>query len=186
MELIRLNFVEPIRDPKTVKDIADYLGEKDEKYKVMFYIGVYSGLRISDILELRIRDVKGRSSVKIREQKTGKEKSFPINPVLSKILKPYCENKGMWDFVVPSNQRRKGHVGRKRAWAVMHEAGLKFGIESIGTHTLRKTFGYHFYIQTKDIVLLQKILNHSDPSITLRYIGIEQDTVMEAMNKFRI
>ena len=75
-----MNYVEPIRDAETVKGIGEYLGSKDEKYKVMFYIGVYSGLRISDILQLRVRDVKDKSSVTIREQKTGKEKTFPIKP----------------------------------------------------------------------------------------------------------
>ena len=67
----------------------------------------------------------------------------------------------------------------------MHEAGLKFGLERLGTHTLRKTFGYHFYLQTKDIVLLMRILNQNDQSKTLRYIGIEQTTINEAMRKFK-
>lgn len=181
-----MNYVEPIRDPQTVKDIADYLGDINEKYKVMFYIGVYSGLRISDILPLRVRDVKDKSSVTVREQKTGKEKTFPINPALSRILKPYCEGKGMWDFLVPSEKRGSGHIERQHAWTVMHKAGQHFGIDHLGTHTLRKTFGYHFYMQTKDVVLLQKILNHADPSVTLRYIGVEKDTMLRAMNKFKI
>ena len=46
-----LNYVEPIRNPETVKDIGDYLKEKDEKLFVMYSIGIYSGLRISDILD---------------------------------------------------------------------------------------------------------------------------------------
>ena len=47
----------------------------------------------------------------------------------------------------------------------------------IGTHTLRKTFGYHCYQKYDDVVLLQKIFNHSSPQITLRYIGIEQEDI---------
>ena len=54
----------------------------------------------------------------------------------------------------------------------------------IGTHTLRKTFGYHFYKQYKDVVMLQKIFNHSNPAITLRYIGIEQDEVYKSYENF--
>ena len=49
---------------------------------------------------------------------------------------------------------------------------------------MRKTFGYHFYLQTKDIVLLMRILNHHDQSKALRYIGIEQSTINDAMKKF--
>ena len=55
---------------------------------------------------------------------------------------------------------------------------------NIGAHTLRKTFGYHHYKKYNDIVLLQKIFNHSSPSVTLRYIGIEQDTIDESYMNF--
>ena len=50
---------------------------------------------------------------------------------------------------------------------------------------MRKTFGYHYYKQTKDIATLQKIYNHSSPSITLRYIGIVQDEIDKAFDNFR-
>ncbi len=46
---------------------------------------------------------------------------------------------------------------------------------NVGTHTMRKTFGYFFYQKFNDIALLQKILNHSSPSITMRYIGLEKN-----------
>ncbi|GEN46726.1 hypothetical protein AHA02nite_25020 [Alkalibacillus haloalkaliphilus] len=52
----------------------------------------------------------------------------------------------------------------------MNAVSKEAGIEEIGMHTLRKTFGYHFYQRTKDVELLQDIFNHSAPSITLRYI----------------
>ncbi|MFP3813497.1 tyrosine-type recombinase/integrase, partial [Bacillus sp. SIMBA_005] len=58
--------------------------------------------------------------------------------------------------------------------------------DDIGTHTLRKTFGYHFYKQTKDVAMLQEIFNHSDQRTTLRYIGINQDAMNNAMKKFKI
>ena len=58
------------------------------------------------------------------------------------------------------------------AYQIIRSMGIK---EKIGTHTLRKTFGYHAYIKTKNIALIQKLLNHSSPSVTLRYIGITQD-----------
>lgn len=61
------------------------------------------------------------------------------------------------------------------------EAGLE---ERIGTHSMRKTFGYHHYQQFKDVVILQKIFNHSSPQITLRYIGIEQDQIDDSYNNF--
>ena len=65
-----MNTVEPIRDIGTVNDIADYLREQSERNYIMFMIGIYSGLRISDILTLRVRDVRNRDRIMIREKKT--------------------------------------------------------------------------------------------------------------------
>ena len=180
-----MNFVEPIRDTEKVKDIGEYLKEQSEKFYVMYSIGIYSGLRISDILSLKVRDVKGKTDIRVREKKAGKEKFFPINVQLAPIISAYCKDMKSWEYLIPSTKKAANPVSREYAYRVMHEAGLKFGLEHLGTHTLRKTFGYHFYLQTKDIVLLMRILNHNDQSKTLRYIGIEQTTINEAMRKFR-
>jgi len=61
-----------------------------------------------------------------------------------------------------------------------------FNIEEIGTHTLRKTFGYHFYKKTNDIALLMELFNHSSQSITLRYIGMNQDFMDEQLIDFNL
>ena len=180
-----MNFVEPIRDTTTVQDIADYLREKNEKYFVMYEIGIYSGLRISDILRLKVRDVRGKDKIKIREKKTGKEKSFPINKPLADVLESYCDGKHDYEYLVPSDRVTNKAISREYAYRIMHEAGERFGLYNLGTHTLRKTFGYHFYMQTKDVVLLMRIFNHSSQAQTLRYIGIEQTTIDEAMRRFR-
>ncbi len=180
-----MNFVEPIRDAGKVKDIGEYLQQRGPKWYVMYSIGIYSGLRISDILQLKVRDVKGKQNIKIREIKTGKEKLFPIAPPLARILADYCADKKDWEFLIPSTRKAAAPVSREYAYRVLHAAGVRFGLENLGTHTLRKTFGYHFYLQNKDIVLLMRILNHSDQRETLRYIGIEQASINDAMRKFR-
>ncbi len=69
---------------------------------------------------------------------------------------------------------------------MLNTAGGKIGLKEIGTHTLRKTFGYHFYKETKDVALLQNIFNHSAPSVTLRYIGINQDIIDKAIDNFSL
>ena len=74
---------------------------------------------------------------------------------------------------------------RTAAYRIINLACKKIGIEGlIGTHTLRKTFGYHHYQKFKDVVILQKIFNHSSPFITLRYIGIEQDEIFQSYENF--
>lgn len=175
-----MNTVEPIRDINTVWDIADYLGEECERNKVMFLFGIYVGIRISDILALRVRDVRDKSYVAIREIKTGKERRFPINEELRPTLNRYIKGKADYEWLFPSRQGDKA-ISRYQAYNILAKAGDKFGLEHIGTHTLRKTFGYHYYQQTHDIVTLQKIFNHSDFHITMRYIGIEQDAINESI-----
>ncbi|MFL0366188.1 site-specific integrase, partial [Pseudobacillus sp. 179-B 2D1 NHS] len=51
---------------------------------------------------------------------------------------------------------------------------------------MRKTFGYHFYQRTKDVAMLQQIFGHSSPSITLRYIGINDEMVDRVLEDFSL
>lgn len=182
MEVVDVNTVEPIRDIDTVNDIADYLRSQDERNYILFLFGIYSGLRISDILKLRVRDVRGKDKVMIREKKTGKERRFPINQALKKDLERYIQNMKDWEFLIKSREGRNQPISRQQAWTILQNAGQKFGIQKIGTHSLRKTFGYHLYQQTHDIVAIQKILNHATQEYTLRYIGVTQDTLDSAIN----
>ena len=177
-----MNTVEPIRDINTVNDIADYLRSRSERDYIMFLFGIYSGLRISDILKLRVRDVKGKEKIVMREKKTGKERKFALNKVLKKSLASYVGQKKDYEFLFRSRQGCNQPVSRQQAWKILSEAGERFGLDSIGTHTLRKTFGYHMYQQTHDIVTIQKILNHATQDYTLRYIGITQDTLDSAVS----
>ena len=58
-----MNTVQPIRDMNTVMDIARYLKQNNERDYVMFTTGIYSGLRVSDILKLRVKDVRGKDYI---------------------------------------------------------------------------------------------------------------------------
>lgn len=181
-----MNHVEPIRDPEMVKRICSYLKMNSPRNYMMFMLGIYSGLRISDILKLRVCDVKNKSGISIREIKTKKQKTFEINPILKKEIKIYCEKKNLNEYLIKSRQGKNKPLSREMAYKIMKEVGELFNIEDLGTHTLRETFGYHHYKQYKDVVLLQKIFNHSSPIITLRYIGIEQDVIDKSIKNFKI
>lgn len=173
---IIMNTVEPIRDMDVIWDIADYFKQWDERNYVMFLCGIYMGLRISDILKLKVRDVRKAQYVIIREQKTGKEKKFPINKELRPVLNRYIEGMKDYEYLFQSRQGKNHPISRQQAYNIMSAAKKQFGLDSIGTHTLRKTFGYHMYKQTGDIATLKEILNHADISVTFRYIGINQET----------
>ena len=109
-----MNTVEPIRDINTVNDIADYLRSRSERDYIMFLFGIYSGLRISDILKLRVRDVRGKEKIVMREKKTGKERKFPLNKVLKKNLASYIEQKKDYEFLFRSQQGGNQPVSRDR------------------------------------------------------------------------
>ena len=81
--------------------------------------------------------------------------------------------------------RQGNRMERTAAYRIINKACKSIGIEGlIGTHTLRKTFGYHHYQKFKDVVILQMIFNHSTPEVTLRYIGIEEDEIFESYENF--
>lgn len=181
-----MNFVEPIRSASTVEDIANYLKKENERNYIMYLCGIYTGLRIGDILKLKISDVKNRNYISIREQKTSKQKTFEINSSLKRELANYIYDKNPDDYLIKSREDYNKPLTRSMAYKILQEVAERFGLENIGCHTMRKTFGYHFYQQTKDVVTLMKIFNHSHPSVTLRYIGIEQESINNAMKKFKI
>lgn len=180
-----MNFVQPIRDPEYIREIKKYLREKSERNYMMFQTGINSGLRISDILNLRVSDVK-RPYFNIREQKTDKIKRIAMTPSLQRELKAYIEGKEDHEFLFKSREGVNKPIGRSMAYKILREAAEYVSLDAIGTHTLRKTFGYHFYKQYKDTALLQEIFNHSSEEITLRYIGINQDIMDKAIKDFKI
>ena len=179
---VKMNTVEPIRDLETVLDIADYLKIKNQRDYVMFMFGIYSGLRISDILKFRVRDVRDKDFISQREKKTRKEKRFPINKELKVIIEEYIKDKRDYEYLFKSPTQPNKPITRQQAYNILSNAGKQFGLESIGTHTLRKTFGYHLYKQTQDAALLMDIFNHADIHYTLRYIGINQYCKNKAYN----
>jgi len=179
------HLVEPIRDKNQIKEVENYLEHRGIRDKVLFCLGINSGLRVSDLLSLNVDDVRGKTHIELCEKKTGKIKKFPINSKLEKLLNIYTMNK-------PGNKplfvsRYDNRLERTMVYRRLNEACAAVGVEAnIGTHTMRKTFGYHHYKQFKDVAMLQMIFNHSSPNITLRYIGIDQDEIDKSYKAFEL
>lgn len=178
-----MNFVEPIRNPDMILAIERHLKEQSERNYILFLIGVYCGLRISDILQLRVSNVQG-NVIKLREKKTGKERKIQIHRNLKKPLMEYIKDKPAEEFLIKSREGYNKPITRDMAYKILKGLTDYIDIDSIGTHSMRKTFGYHYYKGTKDVATLQKIFNHSSEAITLKYIGITQDNIDEAMTNF--
>ena len=78
-------------------------------------------------------------------------------------------------------------ISRQRCYQIMNTIAKQAGIEErIGCHTLRKTFGYHYYKMTGDVVSLQRILGHSFQRETLVYIGVIQENIDESLMKMNM
>lgn len=184
-----MNVVQPIRDKDLIQHIKRYLKVRSERNYVLFLFGINTGLRISDILQLKVRDVQGWS-IYLREGKTGKPKEVKMPKELKKAVREYTKNKHKNEFLFQSRQRdKRGNpkpITRSMAYTILQEIADEFGLERIGCHSLRKTYGYHFYDQTKDVAVLQGMLNHSAPEITMRYIGVTQDKFNKYQTNFRI
>lgn len=177
--------VDPIRDKNDICKIKSVLLTSNYRNYLLFEVGINTGLRISDILKLKVSDIRGKYYIELKEQKTGKLKKFRMNSVLRAELENWIVTKNDDNYVFESLRTSGNPLERTRAYCILKHAAQAAGITiKIGTHTMRKTFGFHFYRQTKDIALLQVLFNHSSPSVTLRYIGIDQNILDNAMEKF--
>lgn len=164
---------------------------KDGKLRefTVFVLGINFGVRISDLLSLTWKDVydngEFREQISIREKKTGKYKRFALNANCKAALKqlrneeaPQTEDTYL--FLSKSNRSKNKPLTRQYVWDFLNKYSRLSGVtERIGTHTLRKTFGYHAYQKGVSLELLQAIFNHSSSKETLRYIGITQDEINE-------
>jgi integrase len=164
---------------ETVEKMKIYLKNKNERDYVMFMIGINTGLRISDILDLKVGDVKGEH-IRRREIKTGKGRRTPINRSLRKALDAYLKGKDDDEYLIKSRQKNQDgeikSINRSTAYRIINDAASHAGFkDNCGTHTMRKTFGYMHYQNEGNLAALQKIFNHDNELVTMTYIGLEDD-----------
>jgi len=175
-----MNEVEAIKDKKQIEKLKrNFNNDRD---LLLFTLGINTGLRISDLLVLKVKDIEGSTKIKLNESKTKKARTDTLNYEAQKAIKAYLSNNELTaeDYIFNSRKGNNKAISRVQAWQILNDAAYRAKLDiSIGTHTLRKTFGYWAYKQGIDITLLQKIFNHSAPSITLRYIGITQDDIKD-------
>lgn len=171
------------------------LKEKSLRNYLLFTLGINTGLRIGDLLRFKIADVLDENGniqkyLSIREQKTGKFNSFVLNRSARKAVQEYLQSLGNYDldwFLFKSQKGKNRPISRQQAYTILNEAARVVGIkERIGTHTLRKTFGYWARKNgVASIEQLQEIFNHSSSAVTRRYLGFtqkEKNKIFEDLN----
>lgn len=182
---ILMNSVEPIRDVKKIQEMKEalaYYGSERDVF--LFNLGINCGLRVSDTLGLKKKDIKDYK-IKLREQKTRKQKQIPLYH-LKEDIDRYIQFMDDEDYLFKSNKLysngQSKPISRVQAYRILNHSANSIGLHEIGTHSMRKTFGYHYYKKTKDVALLMDIFNHSSQSVTLKYIGINQDTINSSIS----
>jgi integrase len=176
--------VQPIRSKEKIEDmkwsLKKWCGERDY---IMFLMGINTGLRVSDLLNLKIKDVKGKKKITVKEGKTEKARTIHLTNIFDE-LNTYVKSIDGSEWLFPSRKGDKP-ISRIQAYRQLNKASEMVDMpDGIGTHTMRKTFGYWHYKQFKDVAELQMILNHSHPDITLKYIGITEEEIENNLKQF--
>ena len=168
-----MNFVEPIRDRKKIAQIKNLLRGEGRFRDLLFTVGVNRVLRISDLLQLQVGqflDDRGRYKHRfwIHEQKRNKRHEVVINQSIQRALKEYlkaypgvAENSEHFVFFNTKTIGYSEPIKRGQAWkflvSIYHEVGL---LGNFGTHSLRKTWGYHARMPGVDLALIMIKLNY--------------------------
>lgn len=177
--------VQPLRTQQEINDFLFCLrrNKNVERDVFLFLIGINSGLRMSDIVTLKKKDVISSKNPRIVEQKTGKTRILYLSS-LQELIQDYTKDLEPEDYLFPST--KGGHLEVNTVYQMFQKVAALLDRDDIGTHTLRKTFGYHYYKKTKDVATLMEIFGHSSEKITKRYIGINEDEISETLLNFRL
>lgn len=186
-----MNTAQPIRSRDDLVLIKEYYRtvKPDSRNYLLIIMGLNTALRVSDVVQLKWRDVYDsctgacREHIRLVEQKTKKLSLIFLNDNVRSALDEYRQHLmtagaaiSRDDYLFGSYGRGDAHISRIQAFRIIKKAAESCGLEGvISCHSLRKTFGYHAWKQGMSPVLLMNIYNHSSFRVTLRYLGIEQD-----------
>jgi len=172
---------DPIKDKNQLKKLAEYWRVKGNlRNYLLIVLGVYTALRISDLLRLTWTDVyderRGeiRSHITVKEKKTGKLRTIALNCQAIKALRLlFPHRRGAFIFV--SNRKNALPISRVQAWRIIKAAAVAIGATGrIACHSLRKVIGHFAWKAGVSPVLIMEIYGHSSYEVTRRYLGIAQ------------
>lgn len=165
--------------------------------KMMFLVGINIGIRASDLCGLRYsfflnNDGTFKDFYALQPKKTkkiGKFVKLYFNQTVKKAITDYITEYPIQDMNEFMFKSRKGNnsITEKSLWKIIVDVAAEAGIDkNVGSHTLRKTFGYWAWHNAEDknkaLVTLQMVFNHSDSNTTLRYIGLLNSEIEDMFN----
>ena len=176
-----MEYVEPIKDIEKIIAIKENLRKQSLRDYLLFVFGINTGIRVHDLLSLKVEDIWDGAEIKefleVYDEKKDDKKVHYINGQVKSALEDYLStfpfNKD--DFLFKSKKNNLP-ITRQQAYRIINQAAKEVGVcGKIGTHTLRKTFGYHAYRKGIAISILMSIYNHHTHAETLRYIGVDKN-----------
>lgn len=174
--------VEAFRTQKDIDRVKIKLrNSKDKRLYPMFIIGLNTGLRISDIVNLKVDQFRNKNGFKEyliinSEVKTNKKKKIIINNSVKEVINEYYSDLEGYLF----KSQKGGHICKDYAYSLLKNEFQKCKFKyNVATHSMRKTYGKR--INDKyGIDMAQTALGHERQRDTLRYIGIEQSMLDRA------
>ena len=158
---------------------------QDRNYMIL-HLGRNLAFRIEDLLQLKVDNFKN-GGIYTREFKTNKEQSFELHPSLIKDIEEYINRNELveGEYLFKSRKGTNKPITRQRAWQIIKELAEQVKISYVvGCHSLRKYFARQYYEQTGDLIGLSEMLNHSDETVTLRYICWDKEDKLEKRKNF--
>ncbi|UDI78979.1 tyrosine-type recombinase/integrase [Staphylococcus taiwanensis] len=173
-----MNQVEPIRNKEDVKKMYNVLKEKSERDYLFFKLAIHTGIRLMDLINLKVRDVKMNDREDIKAswiQPCAPSIKIMLPADLRMELNQFIEDyKLMNDQLLFQSLRTHSALSRQQAYRIIHHAAEELGLNHIGLTTLRKTFAYHAYKSGISIAIIQKYLGHQTTHETVKFIGLSQ------------
>ena len=166
-----MNWVSPIKDDETLERFKETLKKIDNKYYIMFEIGIGTGMLLQDILLLKNKDVYKKSKISVSIGARHIETTYEIPKDVQKIINDYVVDKNPNAYLILGHSNSPSPISREQAYRVFKSAGKTVGLSTVGAQTMRKTFAWRYFKETGDITYLQHLFNHASPAITYRYIG---------------
>lgn len=209
-ELAPDHAAEPIKSVDDIFAISQYLISKGRyRDNMLFIVGINFGLRASDLRMLRFSNIINenctfRDSFPIFEKKTRntrkrkKNRYITINTAVVEAVTLYLENTpgvSLSDYMFRSISNNGSNVNEPISVYSIERIlkGIAKDLDlnvKMSTHTLRKTFCYHQMLlshnDSRKLLLLQKMLNHSSPVQTLEYIGITSEEIEDAYRQLNL
>ncbi|UPR28984.1 tyrosine-type recombinase/integrase [Vibrio crassostreae] len=174
--------VQAVKNRDTIQLIGHLLEIRHSKQMSdIWNVGINLALRISDLLAIKFSDIE-EDRLTIRESKTGKVAQIALNPRSLEIIHRIKKENPHHIYLFQSyrNQQAINKAANPLSRRAVSQAFSSIGEEisfPLGTHSMRKTRGYHLYKSTKDIARVMRMLRHSSEGVTLRYIGMTQDDI---------